>query len=125
MILKSVFFRAFVYLNNLLHNLPLVHKVAVVNEKGNVRGFLRVCIEPILLNENNVDLSNDNARFNKGVRQSARLNFRREDFLKRYQQRAQASSCGRCGDSKTSPEKFKSLSETGIFYKNIKFFYNR
>lgn len=29
--------RAFVYLNNLLHNVPLIHKVAVVNEKGEVK----------------------------------------------------------------------------------------
>lgn len=44
----KIIFRAFVYLNNLLHNQPLVHKVAVVNEKGNVRGYLRVRIEPII-----------------------------------------------------------------------------
>lgn len=77
-----------------MHNLPLVHKVAVVNEKGNVCGYLRVCIEPILSNENN--LLNDNTKLNKKVRQSARLNFRREDFLKRYQQRTQTSRSGRC-----------------------------
>ena len=40
-------YRAFVYLSNLLHNVPLVHKVAVVNEKGEVKGYLRVAIEPV------------------------------------------------------------------------------
>uniref|UniRef100_A0A914Y6N0 PH domain-containing protein n=1 Tax=Panagrolaimus superbus TaxID=310955 RepID=A0A914Y6N0_9BILA len=66
---------AFVYLSNLLHNVGLVHKVAVVNEKGEVRGYLRVCVEPIT--------GTTPIAQNKGVRQSARLNFRKEDFLKR------------------------------------------
>lgn len=39
--------RAFVYLTNLLHNVPLVHKVAIVNEKGDVKGYLRVGIQPV------------------------------------------------------------------------------
>ncbi len=38
--------RAFVYLSNLLHNVPLIHKVAVVNERGDVKGYLRVGIQP-------------------------------------------------------------------------------
>uniref|UniRef100_A0AC35GKR5 Kinesin-like protein unc-104 n=1 Tax=Panagrolaimus sp. PS1159 TaxID=55785 RepID=A0AC35GKR5_9BILA len=67
--------RAFVYLSNLLHNVGLVHKVAVVNEKGEVKGYLRVCVEPIT--------GTTPIAQNKGVRQSARLNFRKEDFLKR------------------------------------------
>lgn len=39
--------RAFVYLTNLLHNVPLVHKVAIVNEKGDVRGYLRIGVQPV------------------------------------------------------------------------------
>lgn len=39
--------RAFVYLTNLLHNVPLVHKVAIVNEKGDVKGYLRIGIQPV------------------------------------------------------------------------------
>lgn len=40
-------FRAFVYLSNLLYSVPLVHRVAVVTEKGEVRGFLRVGVQAI------------------------------------------------------------------------------
>ena len=48
-------FRAFVYLSNLLHNVSLVHKVAIVNEKGEVRGYLKVAIEPINEGRNRKD----------------------------------------------------------------------
>lgn len=40
-------FRAFVYLSNLLYPVPLVHRVAIVTEKGEVRGFLRVGVQAI------------------------------------------------------------------------------
>lgn len=45
----SFFFllRAFVYLSNLLYPVPLVHRVAIVTEKGEVRGFLRVGVQAI------------------------------------------------------------------------------
>lgn len=39
--------RAFVYLSNLLYPVPLVHRVAIVTEKGEVRGFLRVGVQTI------------------------------------------------------------------------------
>lgn len=39
--------RAFVYMTNLLHNVQLVQKVAIVNEKGEVKGYLRVAIQPV------------------------------------------------------------------------------
>ncbi|VDO56399.1 unnamed protein product [Onchocerca flexuosa] len=39
--------RSFVYLNNLVHNVPLVHKVVIVNETAEVKGHLRVAIEPV------------------------------------------------------------------------------
>lgn len=41
--------RAFVYLSNLLHPVPLIHKVPVVSEKGDVRGFLRIAVQPVLV----------------------------------------------------------------------------
>ena len=34
--------RAFVYLNNIVHDVDLVHKVAIVNERGEVKGYLKV-----------------------------------------------------------------------------------
>lgn len=40
-------YRAFVYLSNLLYPVPLVHRVAIVSEKGEVKGFLRVAVQAI------------------------------------------------------------------------------
>ncbi|KAK0393224.1 hypothetical protein QR680_000105 [Steinernema hermaphroditum] len=66
--------RAFVYLSNLLHNVPLIHKVAVVNEKGDVKGYLKVSVEPVPIEGENKT---------NGVRQTAKLHFRKEDFLRK------------------------------------------
>ncbi len=35
------------YLSNLLYPVPLVHRIAIVNEKGEVKGFLRVAVQAI------------------------------------------------------------------------------
>lgn len=43
--------RAFIYLSNLLYPVPLVHKVAIVNERGDVRGYLRIAVQPVLVRE--------------------------------------------------------------------------
>uniref|UniRef100_H2YU64 Kinesin-like protein unc-104 n=1 Tax=Ciona savignyi TaxID=51511 RepID=H2YU64_CIOSA len=40
--------RGFVYLSNLLVPVPLVHKMAVVSETGEVKGYLRVAVQPII-----------------------------------------------------------------------------
>lgn len=42
------FFRAFVYLSNLLYPVPLIQKVAIVNEKGDVKGYLRVAVQAVV-----------------------------------------------------------------------------
>ncbi|XP_078617010.1 kinesin-like protein KIF1A isoform X46 [Branchiostoma floridae x Branchiostoma japonicum] len=39
--------RAFVYLSNLLYPVGIVHRVAVVSEKGDVRGWLRVAVQHV------------------------------------------------------------------------------
>jgi len=39
--------RSFVYLSSLLHNVVLVQKVAIVSEKGIVKGWLTVALQPI------------------------------------------------------------------------------
>ena len=44
--------RAFVYLSNLMYPVPLIHRIAIVNERGDVKGFLRVAVQAIL-GENN------------------------------------------------------------------------
>ncbi|XP_052128712.1 kinesin-like protein unc-104 isoform X4 [Frankliniella occidentalis] len=71
--------RAFVYLSNLMYPVPLIHKVAIVNEKGDVKGFLRVAVQAVIDEESSEHAS--------GVRQSARINFD-DDLIvsgKRYQ----------------------------------------
>ncbi|XP_049875983.1 kinesin-like protein unc-104 isoform X13 [Pectinophora gossypiella] len=61
--------RAFVYLSNLLYPVPLIHKVAIVNEKGDVKGFLRVAVQAV------IDAEKNNAEFAAGVKQSAKISF--------------------------------------------------
>ncbi|KAM3824021.1 kinesin-like protein KIF1B isoform 3-T4 [Vipera latastei] len=69
--------RAFVYLSNLLYPVPLIHRVAVVSEKGEVRGFLRVAVQAIAADEEAPD-------YGSGVRQSgtAKISFDNEYFDK-------------------------------------------
>ncbi|XP_024148195.1 kinesin-like protein KIF1B isoform X3 [Oryzias melastigma] len=69
--------RAFVYLSNLLYPVPLIHRVAVVTEKGDVRGFLRVGVQAISADEEAPD-------YGSGVRQSgtAKISFDDEYFKK-------------------------------------------
>ena len=45
--LACFIFRAFVYLSNLYYPVPLVHRVAIVNDKGDVKGYLRVSVQAI------------------------------------------------------------------------------
>ena len=40
--------RAYVYLSNLMYPVPLIHRLAVVNDKGDVKGYLRVAVQVIL-----------------------------------------------------------------------------
>uniref|UniRef100_A0A8C3RCY4 plus-end-directed kinesin ATPase n=1 Tax=Cyanoderma ruficeps TaxID=181631 RepID=A0A8C3RCY4_9PASS len=67
--------RAFVYLSNLLYPVPLIHRVAVVSEKGEVRGFLRVAVQAIAADEEAPD-------YGSGIRQSgtAKISFDNDDF---------------------------------------------
>lgn len=39
--------RAFVYLTNLLHGIPLVQSVAIVSEHGEVKGYLKIAIQQL------------------------------------------------------------------------------
>ncbi|XP_048520059.1 kinesin-like protein unc-104 isoform X8 [Dendroctonus ponderosae] len=58
--------RGFVYLSNLLYPVTLIHKVAIVSEKGDVRGYLRVAVQAVMDEDNSDQV---------GVRQSARIAF--------------------------------------------------
>lgn len=44
--------RGFVYLSNLLYPVTLIHKVAIVSEKGDVRGYLRVAVQAVMDEDN-------------------------------------------------------------------------
>ncbi|KAK9887981.1 hypothetical protein WA026_000272 [Henosepilachna vigintioctopunctata] len=58
--------RGFVYLSNLLYPVTLIHKVAIVSEKGDVRGYLKVAVQAVMDEDNSEQV---------GVRQSARIAF--------------------------------------------------
>ncbi|KAL8609995.1 Kinesin-like protein kif1a [Nucella lapillus] len=68
--------RAFVYLSNLFYPVPLVHRVAIVNDKGDVKGYLRIAVHAITEKEEEVD-------FPTSVRQSgnAKITFKDEDYF--------------------------------------------
>ncbi|XP_055706380.1 kinesin-like protein unc-104 isoform X10 [Phlebotomus papatasi] len=122
--------RSFVYLSNLLYPVPLVHKVAIVNERGDVRGYLRVAVQPVmkshvLQDEESLDVSN-------GVKQSARILFD-EDHKPKYRSLVQerderfieGHECGKVeeveiedadsgrGDSSVSSEVHEATEEPG------------
>ncbi|KAJ8270405.1 hypothetical protein GJAV_G00114140 [Gymnothorax javanicus] len=91
--LFSVVGRAFVYLSNLLYPVPLVHRVAIVSEKGEVKGFLRVAVQAISADEEAPD-------YGSGVRQSgtAKISFEDQQFEK-FQTETCPTSLSRSGTS--------------------------
>ncbi|XP_035032722.1 kinesin-like protein KIF1A isoform X10 [Hippoglossus stenolepis] len=91
--------RAFVYLSNLLYPVPLVHRVAIVSEKGEVKGFLRVAVQAISADEEAPD-------YGSGVRQSgtAKISFEDQQYEK-----FQSESCS------------VGLSRTGISQEELRF----
>ncbi|VVC24967.1 Hypothetical protein CINCED_3A008357 [Cinara cedri] len=68
--------RAFIYLSNLMYPVPLIHKVSIVNEKGDVKGYLRVAIQAVLEDE-----TSDNYGT---VKQFAKISFNDKDLLGRF-----------------------------------------
>ncbi|XP_067385363.1 kinesin-like protein KIF1A isoform X2 [Channa argus] len=96
--------RAFVYLSNLLYPVPLVHRVAIVSEKGEVKGFLRVAVQAISADEEAPD-------YGSGVRQSgtAKISFEDKQFEK-----FQTESCpGGMSHSNTSQEELRIVEGEG------------
>nr|XP_033814587.1 kinesin-like protein KIF1A isoform X2 [Geotrypetes seraphini] len=85
--------RAFVYLSNLLYPVPLVHRVAIVSEKGEVKGFLRVAVQAISADEEAPD-------YGSGVRQSgtAKISFEDQHFEK-FQSESCSTGMSRSGTS--------------------------
>nr|XP_046155830.1 kinesin-like protein KIF1A isoform X11 [Oncorhynchus gorbuscha] len=82
--------RAFVYLSNLLYPVPLVHRVAVISEKGEVKGFLRVAVQAISGVLCFPPADEEAPDYGSGVRQSgtAKISFEDREFEK-----FQAESC--------------------------------
>ncbi|KAJ8022149.1 Kinesin-like protein KIF1A [Holothuria leucospilota] len=68
--------RAFVYLSNLLTPIPLVHRVAIVSDKGDVKGYLRVAVQHV----NDEETGHE---YGSGVRQSgtAKISFNDEEYF--------------------------------------------
>nr|XP_027807532.1 kinesin-like protein KIF1A isoform X15 [Marmota flaviventris] len=97
--------RAFVYLSNLLYPVPLVHRVAIVSEKGEVKGFLRVAVQAISADEEAPD-------YGSGVRQSgtAKISFDDQHFEK-----FQSESCPGVGMARsgTSQEELRIVEGQG------------
>ncbi|KAM9795992.1 kinesin-like protein KIF1A isoform 4-T4 [Syngnathus typhle] len=85
--------RSFVYLSNLLYRVPLVHRVAVVSEKGDVKGFLRVAVQAISADEEAPD-------YGSGVRQSgtAKISFEDQQYEK-FQSESCTAGLSRTGVS--------------------------
>ncbi|XP_037705109.1 kinesin-like protein KIF1A isoform X28 [Choloepus didactylus] len=92
--LFSLVGRAFVYLSNLLYPVPLVHRVAIVSEKGEVKGFLRVAVQAISADEEAPD-------YGSGVRQSgtAKISFDDQHFEKFQSESCPAAGLSRSGTS--------------------------
>lgn len=92
--------RSFVYLSNLIYPVPLVHKVAIVNERGDVRGYLRIAVQPVMVNLVKIAIpirmdwkimssylqDEESSDFNNGVKQSARIVFDEEATKPKFRQ---------------------------------------
>uniref|UniRef100_A0A8D2MFM4 plus-end-directed kinesin ATPase n=1 Tax=Zonotrichia albicollis TaxID=44394 RepID=A0A8D2MFM4_ZONAL len=108
--------RAFVYLSNLLYPVPLIHRVAVVSEKGEVRGFLRVAVQAIAADEEAPD-------YGSGIRQSgtAKISFDNDDFSSVAMTRSGLSleelriveGQGQNSEVTTPPEEINRMNELG------------
>ncbi|XP_072330895.1 kinesin-like protein KIF1A isoform X17 [Scyliorhinus torazame] len=95
--------RAFVYLSNLLYPVPLVHRVAIVSEKGEVKGFLRVAVQAISADEEAPD-------YGSGVRQSGTAISFDDQHFEKFQ-----SDCCTAGMSRseTSQEELRIVEGQG------------
>ncbi|KAL5014912.1 hypothetical protein ScPMuIL_009182 [Solemya velum] len=70
--------RAFVYLSNLSYPVPLIHRVAIVSEKGEVKGYLRVAVQAVSDKEEIHDYA-------PGIKQSgnAKIAFKDEEYIQK------------------------------------------
>ncbi|XP_063876527.1 kinesin-like protein unc-104 isoform X4 [Scylla paramamosain] len=80
--------RGFLYLSNLLYPVPLLHRVAIVNERGDVKGYLKVAVQAVIVSEEDAVESSQPA----GVRQSARISFNEGSFKRPRAKRGSLSA---------------------------------
>ncbi|XP_039275472.1 LOW QUALITY PROTEIN: kinesin-like protein unc-104 [Nilaparvata lugens] len=88
--------RSFIYLSNLMYPVRLIHKVAIVNEKGDVKGYLRVAVQAVGDDENG-------GEHMSGVRQSAKIQFDDEHWL-HINQRKKANNANALEGDKVAAE---------------------
>ncbi|KAJ8320111.1 hypothetical protein KUTeg_001698 [Tegillarca granosa] len=70
--------RSFVYLSNLYYPVPLIHRVNIVSEKGEVKGSLRVAVQVVTAEKDGTP------DYTPGIRQSgnAKITFNDEEYFK-------------------------------------------
>ncbi|KAJ8321092.1 hypothetical protein KUTeg_002679 [Tegillarca granosa] len=70
--------RSFVYLSNLYYPVPLIHRVNIVSEKGEVKGSLRVAVQVVTAEKDGTP------DYTPGIRQSgnAKISFNDEEYFK-------------------------------------------
>ncbi|XP_054159811.1 kinesin-like protein unc-104 [Oppia nitens] len=70
--------RTYVYLSNLLYPIGVIQKVPIVNEKGDIKGYLRVAIQSVTADEEEQVMMSGGGGGGENscaIRQSARINF--------------------------------------------------
>lgn len=92
--------RAYVYMSNLFYPVPLIHRSAIVNEKGDVKGYLRVGVQVV----------GEDEASPPGIKQSgkAKITFSDEEyFAKKLRSEMKPSPC-------TSSSKLSTISQDEV-----------
>ena len=90
------FHRAFVYLTNLLHGLPLVQNVAIVSERGEIKGYLKIAVQQLQNSTTSpvADVTSEQIKLMRNYRNAStmtKINFDDETYFQ--------VSLWRCGGS--------------------------
>lgn len=71
--------RGYVYIANLLHSLTLIQKIPIINERGDVKGFLRVAVQAVTGTDEDALPDFPGNSVGAGFRQSAKVSFDADD----------------------------------------------
>lgn len=78
--------RGYVYIANLLHSLTLIQKIPIINERGDVKGYLRVAVQAVTGTDEDTLPDFPGNSVGAGFRQSAKVAFDpNDDTLKELQ----------------------------------------